>query len=175
MNSVDTVNIALPTEETLMENAKKFEMAWLRPKTIGDGKELTLRMRVNKKWTGWKLKDAVVESVGLEVGDTINTEVSILLGPDLIDDVGDTDLFASAESADWLLENEICKGSVIDGRVKLIYSQAPVGGVEGRLVWRISIVLLEGIQIINKRDKSANKTKPAKSADIKTLRELLGN
>lgn len=160
-------------ESELKEGAKVFEMAWLRPKKIENSNiEVTLRMKINKKWGGWKLKDEVVKSVGLEVGDTINTEVSILCGPGLIDDLGDTDLFASGKGADWLLENEVGKGSVIDAKVKLIYSPAPIGGVEGKVLWRLSLVFLEGYEIIQRRIESGG---IKQNKDLNELRELLGS
>ena len=129
-------------------------------------------MKINKKWGGWKLKDEVVESVGLEVGDTINTEVSILCGPGLIADSGDTDLFASGKGADWLMENEVGKGSVIDAKVKLIYSPAPIGGVEGKVIWRLALVFLEGYEIIQKRIENEE---IEKNWDLNEWRELLGS
>lgn len=161
------------TENKLKEGAKVFEMVWLRPKKIEkDGIEVDLRMKINKKWGGWKLKDEVIESVGLEVGDTINTEVSILCGPGLIADSGDTDLFASGQGADWLLENEVGKGSVIDAKVKLIYSPAPIGGVDGKEIWRLSLVFLKGYEIIQKRIENEKITQ---NRDLNELRDLLGS
>ena len=159
------------SEEKLKEGAKKFEMFWLRTKKMSnEDVEVVLRMRINKKWGGWKLKDEVVESVGLEIGDTINTEVSILYGPGLIADSGDTDLFASGEGADWLLENEVSEGSVIDAKVKFIYSKAPVGGTLGKEIWKLSLVLVKGYSIVQKRSQEINQV-----GQLDVLKKLLEN
>ena len=144
---MNTDNLVKPVSiEELREGAKMYEFFYLRPKKMAE-KTAVVRMRINKGWSGWKLKDELVESLGLEIGDTMNTEVSVLEGPGYIENVTDTDLFASGEAADWLFENEIKKGSVIDGRVKFVYSKAPVGGIGGREIWKASLVLLEGISV----------------------------
>mgnify|MGYP003300494634 CR=1 FL=1 len=135
----------------LEKGAKDFEIFWLRPKKMAN-KEAILRMQINKKWGGWKLKDGLVESLSLEVGDTINTEVSILNAPGLIEDADDTDLFASGEGADWLLANDIGFGAIIDAKVKFVYAKAPIGGLDGREVWKISLVFVEGYHVVEKRD-----------------------
>lgn len=137
-------------DKELSRGAKDFEIFWLRPKKMSFH-ETVLRMKINKKWGGWKLKDELVKSLGLEVGDTINTEVSVLESPGLIDDTDDTDLFASGEGADWLLENDVGLGSIIDAKVRFVYAQAPVGGREGRPVWKISLVFVEGYNVVKGR------------------------
>lgn len=138
------------SESELKNNAKAFEMFWLRPRKFDD-QEFILQMEITKNWNGWKLKDALVKSVGLEVGDTINTEVRVLNGPGLIDDADDTDLFADGEGADWLLENEVGRGSIINAKVKFKYSRAPVGGREGREVWKLSLVFVEGYDVVREK------------------------
>ena len=100
---------------------------------------------------GWKLKDGLVKSLGLEIGDTINTEVSVLNGPGLIENADDTDLFASGGGADWLLDNDVGMGSIIDAKVRFVYAKAPVGGIEGRDIWKLSLVFVEGYAIIEER------------------------
>lgn len=144
-NNKETVDIA-----ELEKGAKDFEVFWLRPKKMANN-EAVLRMQINKGWGGWKLKDGLVRSLGLAVGDTINTEVSILNAPGLIEDADDTDLFASGEGADWLLENNVGNGSVIDAKVKFIYAKAPVGGLDGREVMKISLVFVEGYCVVKER------------------------
>ena len=158
--------------EELGKAAKEFEIFWLRPKKM-HLHETVLRMKINKRWGGWKLKDELVESLGLEIGDTINTEVSILEAPGLIDDTDDTDLFASGDGADWLLENDIGRGSIIDAKVRFVYAQAPVGGRDGRFIWKISLVLVEGYNVVRGRaEDTEEKTKEQVSLD--GFRRLLG-
>lgn len=158
-------------EEDLERGGKDFEVFWLRPKKMA-GKEALVRMEINKRWSGWKLKDGLVKSLGLEIGDTINTEVSILNGPGLIDDADDTDLFASGLGADWLLDNNVGLGSVIDAKVKFVYSRAPVGGLEGRPVWKLSLVFIEGYRIVKERsskDESDNSVELTRNLDFSSL------
>lgn len=160
-------------ESDLEIGAKEFEMFWLRPRKMADH-EAVLRMRINKNWGGWKLKDELVKSIGLEIGDTINTEISVLNGPGLIDDAEDTDLFASGEGADWLLDNDIGKGSIIDAKVKFVYSQAPVGGLDGREVWKISLVFIRGYDIVEKRIAKEERQLEDIASIEGALKKLLG-
>lgn len=130
-----------------------FEKFWLQPKKYCN-KEAAVRLRLNKKLGGWRLKDELVRGLGLDVGDCINTEVSVLLGPGIIDDNGDTDLFADGEAADWLIETvlrnnkkpAIVEGCVIDCIVKFVYGEVPVG-IDDKSVSKISLVLVKGIGI----------------------------
>ena len=137
-------------DNDLEKGGKDFEVFWLRPKKMAN-REAVLRMRINERWGGWKLKDGLVKSLGLEVGDTINTEVSVLNGPGLIEDADDTDLFASGAGADWLLDNDVGMGSIIDAKVRFVYAKAPVGGLEGRDIWKVSLVFIEGYTIVEER------------------------
>lgn len=146
----NTHNERSVTDKNLEKGGKDFEVFWLRPKKMSN-KEAILRLHINKRWGGWKLKDGLVESLGLEIGDTINTEVSVLNGPGLIENADDTDLFASGVGADWLLDNDVGMGSIIDAKVRFVYAKAPVGGIEGRDIWKLSLVFVEGYAIIEGR------------------------
>ena len=138
------------TEEELKAGAFEFERFWLRP--IGRaGKVIPVRLRINKRFDGWRLKDELVTAIGLKVGDTISTEVSILFTGGLIDYSDDMDLFADGEAADWLLDCVIKDhspiGCVLDCFVKLSYCEAPVGK-DGKKVNKASLILSKGIQFI---------------------------
>lgn len=138
-------------EEELAEGARRFELFWLRPSRCA-GQEAALRIRINSKLSGWRLKDELVESLGLTVGDTVNAEVSVLFGPGIIEDSDDVDLFADGDAATWLLESIIESGSpegcILDVRVRFVYKEAPVGGPMGRSVGKASLVLIEGIRFV---------------------------
>ena len=140
----------------LKEGAATFERFWLRPKKA-NGTDVSVRLRINNRFGGWKLRDGLVEALGLEVGDCINTEVTVLLGPNLIDDADNVDLFAGGEAADTLLDILVANsddpiGCVIDCRVKLSYCNAPVGGQFGEVVGKVSLILEEVIQFVEKGD-----------------------
>ncbi len=158
----------------LEQGAKDFEVFWLRPKKMAN-KEAVLRMQINKRWGGWKLRDGLVNSIGLEVGDTINTEVSILNAPGLIDDANDTDLFASGKGADWLLDHDVGFGSIIDAKVKFVYSRAPVGGLDGKEVWKISLVFVEGYSVVKERATKEEHIQFEESSSFTTLKRLLND
>lgn len=152
-------NVVEPTSteylEHLREEAKKFEIAWLLPKKH-DGEEFDLRLRLNGGLSGWQLKEALVSALGLEPGDTVNTEASVLLGPGLLEDSEDIDLFAGGNQADWLLnsilEGGFADGCVIDCRARLVYVYAPVGGFEGKTVGKAALILSEGKSLVDSAD-----------------------
>lgn len=146
-----TFEYTIPTDADLERGGKDFEVFWLRPIKMANN-EATIRMQINTHWGGWKLKEGLVNSLGLQVGDTINAEISVLKRPGLIDDSDDVDLFASGVGADWLLDNNVGAGSIIDAKVKFVYAPAPVGGLEGREIWKLSLVLIEGYQIVKERN-----------------------
>lgn len=143
------------TEKELIDGARSFEHFWLRPKKMA-GETAVLRMKITTKWGGWKLKDELVASMGLEVGDTINAEISVLNAPGLIRDDDDTDLFASGEGADWLLDNDVGYGSVIEGKVRFVYTKAPVGR-EDKEIWTIKLVFIEGYRVVEGRNLEEEK------------------
>lgn len=161
-------------DQELKKGARDFEIFWLRPKKM-NLHETVLRMKINKRWGGWKLKDGLVNSLGLEVGDTINTEVSILNGPGLIDNADDTDLFASGEGADWLLDNNVGYGAIIDAKVRFVYAQAPVGGLDGKDVWKISLVFVEGYNIVRERFIKDGQAPIDGTSSFAALRKILND
>lgn len=140
-----------PTDDQLRAGARDFEMFWLRPRRYA-GKDAMVRLMLTGKLGGWKLKDELVESLGMAVGDCINVEVDVLMGPGIIDDNGDTDLFADGEQAEWLIDAVMGAGSAvgttIDCKVRFVYDSVPVG-MGSKMVSKISLVLLEGYRIVS--------------------------
>lgn len=134
------------TDEMLRNGAEKFELFWLRP-TRFMSEIVPLRLRINKKYGGWKVKDELIRAVGLEVGDTISTEVTVELTKGIIDDSDDTDLFASGDGADWLLENATTPGHVVDCYVRLSYCKAPVG-VNSKTINKVLLVFVKCIKYV---------------------------
>lgn len=136
------------TDNQLRDGARKFEMFWLQP-SKHDQERVIIRFQINSKFSGWKLKDELVYSLGLKVGDTINAEVNVAYGPQLIDDADDVDLFAEGDAASWLINKAIDAGGpencLIDGVVKFNYERAPIGGIGGKPIWKASLILIRGI------------------------------
>lgn len=137
-------------EDVLHEGANTFERFWLRPQRLA-GRIIPVRLRINRKLGGWKVKDELIRAVGLTVGDSITTEVSVQLGNSIIDDNGDTDLFADGEGADWIIDqitsSGVVEGCIIDCYVRLIYCRAPVGQND-KMVNKASLVFVSGIRCV---------------------------
>ncbi|MBE6951725.1 MAG: DUF4062 domain-containing protein [Ruminococcaceae bacterium] len=164
-------------DAALRDGADKFERFWLRPQRLA-GRIVPVRLRINKKFSGWKVKDELIRAVGCTVGDCITTEVSVQLGNNIIDDNGDTDLFADGDGADWLLDqvanSGVVEGCILDCFVRLIYCRAPVGG-NNRMVNKASLVFVSGIQYVgvdNNYVLSADRGS-VKNTDISRFLEFL--
>lgn len=69
------------------------------------------------------------------------------MSAEIIDHDDDTDLFASGEAADWLLEYAPKPGSVIDCHVRFAYVKAPVAQND-KIVYVASLVLMNGIRFV---------------------------
>lgn len=147
----DNKNIS---EEDLKEGGELFEMFWLRPSRHA-GKRVAIRLRINKKWGGWKVKDEIITSIGLEVGDTISTEITPYFTTGIIDDDNDTDLFASDKGADWLLDNKVTIGTIIDCVVRFAYAPAAVGP-NGKVINKISLIFEEGISVVGTEENDVS-------------------
>lgn len=163
-------------EDMLREGANEFEKFWLRPQRLA-GKLVPLRMRLNKKLNGWKVKDELIRALGLTVGDSISTEVSVQLASGIIDDKGDTDLFADGDAADWLIDQiqdaGTVEGCIVDCYVRFVYSRAPVGGVNGRQVNTANLVLVEGIRSVGVDNDYAFTSKASDQDQAKNLMQFL--
>lgn len=138
------------TEGDLKKGGEFFEKFWLRPRNYMD-KRVAIRLRINKKWSGWKVRDELITSIGLEVGDTISTEITPYFTSGIIDDDNDTDLFASGAGADWLLDNHVVAGTIIDCYVRFSYAKVPLG-MQGKEISKISLVFEEGIRVVGADD-----------------------
>lgn len=169
MNNLAYGSIGTITEDDLREGARAFELFSLLPKTM-DGKTAWIKMKINKKWGGWRLKDELVEAMGLEIGNTINTEITVLEGPGLCRDEDDVDLFASGDVAQWLLMNDVGQGSEIEGKVKFVYTSSPVGRND-KVIWTIKLILLDACRIIKEREYKKEETE---ASSIEKLIKLLG-
>lgn len=171
---VSDINFDGITEEILRDGANKFERFWLRPQRMA-GKMIPIRLRINKKFGGWKVKDELIRAVGLTVGDCITTEVSVQLGNNIIDDDGDTDLFADGDGADWILDQitnaGVVEGCILDCFVRLNYCRAPVGS-NNKMVNNASLVFVSGIKYVGV-DHNYVLSSNTSSTDMNDLAEIL--
>lgn len=136
-------------ESSLHDGARQYERFWLRPQKLA-GKLVPLRIRLNQEFSGWKVKDELIRALGLTVGDTISTEVTVLLSDGIIKDYGDTDLFADGDAADWLLDQveqaKTVRGCIVDCYVRFNYCRAPVGE-NSKIVNKASLILVSGLSL----------------------------
>ena len=132
--------------DLLKEGAKQFELFMLRPKRYNNQKVM-LRLRINKKWSGWKLKDQLIRSLHLEVGDTISTEVTPYFTNNILEQIDDTDLFASGDCADWILDNNVNIGTIIDCEVRFVYTKAPIGP-DNKTIYLASLIVEKCLTVV---------------------------
>lgn len=144
------------TEEMLRAGAARFERFWLRPKGLA-GEIVPMRLRIRKKYSGWSTMDEMIRAIGLEVGDTISTEITIALGltGGILDEKDDIPLFASGDDADWLLKNAAKPGCLIDCYVRLACCRAP-RETDGKPVNAVSLIFVRGIRSVQSQDLILN-------------------
>ena len=175
MNDQDHISVVQETgtlsEDALKKGGALFERFWLRPKKYANQKA-ELRLRINQRWNGWKVKDELIESLDLEVGDTISTEVTPFYTSGLIEDNNDTDLFASDRSADWIIQNHVGVGTIIDCEVRFVYAQAPVGA-GNKWVNKVSLVLERGIAVVGHDHAQLSKAENNPSSLSELLQALM--
>lgn len=141
-------------DDELKEGAKLCEKFLLLPDRYKN-REAKVRLMLRNKFGGWKLKDELVMSLGLTVGDTISTEVSIIGGPGLISEDGHVDLFACGDVANKLLDmacnNKGPENCIVDCKVRLAYEKAPIAS-NNKLVLKASMVLEEIVEFVGADD-----------------------
>lgn len=141
-------------DEELEEGAKLCEKFLLLPDRYKD-RETKVRLMLRNKFCGWTLKDELVVSLGLTVGDTVSVEVSIIGGPGLISENGDVDLFACGDVANSLLDiacsNKGPENCIVDCKVRLTYEKAPITS-SNKLVFKAFVVLEEIIDFVGVDD-----------------------
>lgn len=155
--------------ESVEQGGKLAELFCLRPKLYKD-KQVTLRVKINSKWGGWKLRDDLVTGLGLEIGNTIVTTVSPLYTNGLSADASNIDFFASGKNIDWLLENKVPAGSVIDCQVRFSYAEVPMG-YEQKKILKVSLIFEKGFNVII--DDSISDEKPTSNACLDDIIQSL--
>ena len=74
MDVQSTVNDSTKNDQideiSLKKGAVEFQRFWLRPLT-GAGKKIPLRLRINKRFGGWRLKDELVNALGSHYFKTV--------------------------------------------------------------------------------------------------------
>lgn len=69
-------------------------------------------------------------------------------------DVNNVDLFASGEGADWLIDNKVGAGDVIDCQVKLSYISIPGRSQSCTEIPAVSLIFEKGLAVIARNTDS---------------------
>lgn len=145
------------TEETdYLEGAKIFAKFVKRPEKYKNS-ECILRVRMDGRYGGWRLRDEVFLGFGFVPGDALFLNDIFVTGYPNIDvdeNIWYVDCFASEEAADWLDNNSVTTGTLFEGKFKLVYelvekgggTRGTIGAVDTKIA---NIVLLKGIKVIS--------------------------
>lgn len=161
----------IANEIELKNGGESIENFCLRPKHY-TGQSIIARIKINEKWSGWKVREDIISRLQLEVGATMVNNVSVYFTNGLSADVDDIALFASDEGADWLINNKVGAGDVIDCQVKLSYTNLPAGPQRSEIP-SASLIFEKGIAVIE-RGTNHNKDTDADAilgSILKTLAE----
>lgn len=139
-----------------------FKRFMLLPERYKD-MEATLRVRLDGKFGTWLVREALFEAYGLDRGDTIFCNDVSVLGVDFsdIDEESATiDMFAEGKSADWIIDNNVTLGSIIEAKFMFAYEY--VEGSKEKGYKKAVLIMRVGNSIIG-QDKNmgsmANKKK----------------
>lgn len=113
--NVNAAEILDVQKDDFADTVKKFI---LRPAKY-QGFEGILTMRVTSELSGSELKDDIVKSFGLELGDTLSAYIDILSDDGRKINNRRMSVYADGEYADWL--EKVSIGSIIKAQVKTAY------------------------------------------------------
>lgn len=139
------------------------------------GELITLRVRMDGLFGGWRLRDEQVSSFGMKPGDVLYLNDLWVLGYDDIDVETlnwSMDCLAQGDAAEWLDSNNVTKGSVFEGQFMTAYeriSNATSRGVNETDAWIAKLILVKGISVIERNTL----TNPNLHEDIGLLSKIL--
>ena len=149
---IEKSNPVSKKDSQYLDGAKIYKKFILLPERYKN-KEVILRVRIDGTFGTWKQRDVLFEAYGLPPGDAIRINDVFVIGVDFDDidqDDSTIDLFAEGKAADWILENNVSKGSIIEGHFRLMYEN--VKNITHTGDAKIAAVLLnEGISVSNKK------------------------
>lgn len=138
---------------------------------------MTLRVRMDGKYSGWKLKDELFEAFGMPKGDALYLNDLWVLGLDNIDvdiDVWEIDCFATGDAADWLDNNNVTQGTVFEGKFLTKYKSVPKiagRGIGGEPVDAMiaKLILIEGVRVVERNAPIRDLSEELSDLSIKQL------
>lgn len=154
------------TLDAYIEGAKLFKKFVKRPAQYRN-QEAILRVRFDGKYGGWRLKEQLFYAFGFRPGYALYLNDLYTLGtsPDVSESIWSVDCFADGKAADWLDDNDVNQGTIIEGRFKLAYELVRDIKEGNQLlrsnhandIYMACLVLLEGLHVIS-RDVPINPT-----------------
>lgn len=138
-------------ETELKQGGELAEKFCLRPKCYAD-KIVTLRLKINDKWSGWRIREDIISKLQLEIGGTIATRASLYFTNNLSEDVNKMDVFASEKGADWLIDNKVSEGDVIDCEVQFSYVSVPADPMNSKCISipKVSLIFINGLAVVER-------------------------
>lgn len=164
-----------------MLGASKFEKFLIRPGIYKD-QTAALRVRMDGRFGGWKLRESLFKAFGFEPGKAMFLNDIFVLGKDerIVDEeCWLVDCFADGEAAEWLETNNVGPGTVFEGEFKFVYSIVPKvadsrGGSGPVDAYIANLVFVRGIRIVEQGVPAPTSHEPD---DLKQLllQTLLGS
>ena len=103
--------------DSYMDGAKLYKKFLMMPGKFR-GNTVRLRVRFDGHFGSWHLKEELYEAFSIPIGEAVFFNDLFVLGVDF-SDMGDEakhiDCFAVGAAAEWILDNNITKGSVFEG------------------------------------------------------------
>lgn len=144
--SIDTSKVLANQGGDSEDTIRKF---LLRPVRY-QGLEIELSMQVISELTGSTLKDDIVKTLGLELGNTLSVDVNVLEKDGTILTDRKISVYADKENADWL--EGVSPGNVIRAKVKTAFCAIKElsSWDEGRILRNTSylgLIITKGVEI----------------------------
>lgn len=114
-------------------------------------REAIIPLKITSGFAGWRLKDELVMSLGLTLGDTIECDTNVVdsdVNQMLSDSLKEIDLFADGDNATWLVDNVTHKGSIIKAYVKFVSKK--IRGITSDAdaeVLKVALILVKDLDV----------------------------
>lgn len=145
----------ISNKDKYMKGAEIFRRFTLLPERYKN-QEVYLRVRIDGHFGCWKQRDALFEAYDLPPGDTLRMADAFVLGIDFYDidsTANRMDLYAEGKNADWILDSSVSRGSIIEGKFKLLYET--VENITSSGDAKVAVLLMvEGCSTTNKKRKN---------------------
>lgn len=148
------------------DGAVTYRRFVLLPERYKD-RDAVLRIRFDGKFGTWLVREALFDAFGLNRGDTLFCNDVSVLGvdfSDIDDDATTIDMFAEGKCADWILDNNITLGSIIEAKFRLAYEF--VQGDKRSGYKKAVLIMKEGLSVIGKDERIKKKTQAPKQRRI---------